>query len=528
MQYAKRCRSPTRKLCSLSTTVRCRAIPTRSSISSLRNASRRRIFSSAAWRTFPGAVRRIYEAGHSIGTHSEDHPSRFQNLPVEKVRQEIDEGIADVGAALGDPKELAPFFRIPGLARSDSVEEELAARSLVVFSSDTVADDWYRRIKPSEIIRRAMSRLEARGKGILLLHDIHRRTVAALPGLLKELKEQGFHVVHVIPGERPGRIETAGEPAPSTAKSMTPWTGDWSDPNWPTIVAGPTPDRIVLAAPEANSFATDYRPWRTIMLADGAAGAGLLAAAADTQWPDSSGAALPSTAAELPAPSLQDIGFPLQGLRLVDQTLGLRSNLATTDFERDRHRPCHPVADRTQRKRRQRRSMKFHLCRRREIDIFRRTSALLAETTDTTTDEPPGPSTRFRHPVPRARSQTPFRRPTKPRAAAKLPKIRDVPRRAKAQPSPCVWPPPLSAAHRVPHTVKPQQAANTRSQTAKPLHTTLARRAVVRLDTMAAAHPRPLAVPHPELPWLCSARLPHYPLQAILRQVLACSSRAAR
>ncbi len=92
--------------------------------------------------------------------------------------------------------------------------------------------------------------------------------------------------------------------------------------------------------------------------------------------------------------------------------------------------------------------MRFHLCRRREIDVFRRTSALLAETTDTTTDEPPGPSTRFRHPVPRARSQTPFRRPTKPRAAAKLPKIRDVPRRAKAQPSPCVWPPhfpPLTA-----------------------------------------------------------------------------------
>ncbi len=282
-------------------------------------------------RSFPSVVRRIYEAGHSIGTHSEDHPSRFQKLSVEKVRQEIDEGIADVGAALGDPKELAPFFRIPGLARSDSVEEELAARSLVVFSTDTVADDWYRRIKPSEIIRRAMSRLQARGKGILLLHDIHQRTVAALPGLLKELKEQGFHVVHVIPGERPDRIETAGEPAPLTAESTTPWTGDRSDPNWPIIVAGPAPDRIVLAAPEANSFATDYRPWRTIMLADGAAGAGLLAAAADTQWPDPSGAALPSTDAELPAPSLQDIGFPLQGLRLVDQTLGLRSNLAATD-----------------------------------------------------------------------------------------------------------------------------------------------------------------------------------------------------
>ena len=45
----------------------------------------------------------------------------------------------------------------------------------------------------------ALNRLEARGKGILLLHDIHPKTVAALPGLLKELKDNGFHIVQVVP-----------------------------------------------------------------------------------------------------------------------------------------------------------------------------------------------------------------------------------------------------------------------------------------------------------------------------------------
>ena len=123
-----------------------------------------------------------------VGTHTENHPARMQKLPIEKVRQEIDAGIADVGAALGDPTELAPFFRIPGLARTDAIDEELAARSLIVFSSDTVADDWHRRIRPADIVSRAMSRLEARGKGILLLHDIHPATVAALPELLAKLK----------------------------------------------------------------------------------------------------------------------------------------------------------------------------------------------------------------------------------------------------------------------------------------------------------------------------------------------------
>src|ERR1700728_3924982 len=119
-------------------------------------------------RAYPATVRRIYEEGHTIGTHTEDHPARMQKLPIEKVRHEIDDGIADVGAALGDPTERTPFFRIPGLARTDAIDEELAARSLIVFSSDTVADDWHRRIKPADIVSRAMSRLEARGEGILL------------------------------------------------------------------------------------------------------------------------------------------------------------------------------------------------------------------------------------------------------------------------------------------------------------------------------------------------------------------------
>ena len=34
---------------------------------------------------------------------------------------------------------------------------------------------------PDEIVRRAMKRLESKGGGVLLLHDIHARTLAALP-----------------------------------------------------------------------------------------------------------------------------------------------------------------------------------------------------------------------------------------------------------------------------------------------------------------------------------------------------------
>jgi peptidoglycan/xylan/chitin deacetylase (PgdA/CDA1 family) len=226
-------------------------------------------------RAFPAMVRRIYEEGHTIGTHSDDHPIRFGQLPVEKMRQEIDWGISDVSAALGDPKYLAPFFRIPGLARSDLVESELAARGLIVFSSDTVADDWHHRIGAKGIIAAAMQRLEAHGKGILLLHDIHPKTVAALPGLLKELKDKGFHVVQVVPAAS-YVIAMANKPKARIASAMhgEPVVGSDIDrhvqPHWPEALSNAAPQDSALPVPDAAAFEPDAVPSEDL---------------ADVQWP---------------------------------------------------------------------------------------------------------------------------------------------------------------------------------------------------------------------------------------------------
>src|SRR6516162_2366862 len=214
-------------------------------------------------RAFPATVRRIYEEGHTIGTHSDHHPTRFGQLPIERMRREIDQGISDVSAALGDRKYLAPFFRIPGLARSDVVESELAARGLSVFSSDTDADDWHHRISGQQIIALAMRRLEARGKGILLLHDIHPTTVTALPGLLKELKDKGFHIVQVVPAASYA-IAMANKPkARSLASTLPgkPMIGEdrnsGARPHWPHVLTNVAPDHSVLPVPDASSFEPD-------------------------------------------------------------------------------------------------------------------------------------------------------------------------------------------------------------------------------------------------------------------------------
>jgi peptidoglycan/xylan/chitin deacetylase (PgdA/CDA1 family) len=147
---------------------------------------------------YPEGVRKLRDAGHSIGAHTQNHPLSMNRMPVERARQEIDDGIASVKAALGDDAALAPFFRIPGLSRAEGVEDYLASQGIQTWSADFLADDW-RHISSSRVYDLAMKRLEEKGRGILLLHDIQARTVAALPRILHELKARGYRIVHVAP-----------------------------------------------------------------------------------------------------------------------------------------------------------------------------------------------------------------------------------------------------------------------------------------------------------------------------------------
>lgn len=246
-------------------------------------------------RAFPAAMRRVYEEGHTIGTHSDHHPTGFGRLPIERMRREIDGGIADVAAAFGgDARYLAPFFRLPGLDRSDLVESELAARRLIVFSSDTVADDWHHRITSKQITALALQRLQARGKGILLLHDIHPKTVAALPGLLKALKDNGFHVVQVVPSAA-YEIAMAHRPATTMLASALPdelSLGTAVDNGaaraaWPQANDDLAGDDIVLPVPDVAPFDPD---------------AGLAIDGGAVQWPERAQSIAIESAPDEPAP----------------------------------------------------------------------------------------------------------------------------------------------------------------------------------------------------------------------------------
>jgi len=200
-------------------------------------------------REYPEIVREIRAAGHSVGTHSQNHPLTFHRMPLAKAEQEINDGIASVSAALGEEGGIAPFFRIPGLLRAQPVEDYLASRSLMTWSADFPADDW-KHIKASEVMRRALMRIEEKGRGVLLLHDIQPATVVALPGLLRELKLRGYRIVHVEPA-------SATQPKTETTASEWQLRGTKDEPvRWPrfTMKVDPKTELPALPAPSPQSF----------------------------------------------------------------------------------------------------------------------------------------------------------------------------------------------------------------------------------------------------------------------------------
>ncbi len=172
----------------------------------------------------PELVRRVHAEGHTIGNHTQNHLLKLRRLPLDDVKKEIDEGAASTAATMGSADFVAPFLRLPGLRFSPEIEEYAKTKGLMIWSSDAVADDW-RRISSKRVIALAMERLEQRGRGILLLHDIQKRTASALPQLLDELKRRHYKIVHVVAANSQNP-RTAAAPNSATGPSPAAATKD--------------------------------------------------------------------------------------------------------------------------------------------------------------------------------------------------------------------------------------------------------------------------------------------------------------
>jgi peptidoglycan/xylan/chitin deacetylase (PgdA/CDA1 family) len=148
----------------------------------------------------PDMVKRIAREGHTIGHHTWSHPF-MARIPFDKAKAEIDRGISANEMALkgvSTTTPSTPFFRFPYFEGTPAELDLLQSRGIVVFGADLWASDW-NEMTPEQELKLVTERLEAAGKGIILFHDPKARTAAIMPAFLRYLRENGYHVVHVVP-----------------------------------------------------------------------------------------------------------------------------------------------------------------------------------------------------------------------------------------------------------------------------------------------------------------------------------------
>ena len=146
----------------------------------------------------PQITKQVIAAGHTVGGHTWSHKDLARKPyanDLELAKQEIEMGFSSVHASAGVP--IAPFFRFPALQHPPQLMSYLAERNIAVFSTDIDSFD-FKLHKPDLVIKSVMSKLEKRGKGIILMHDFQRATGEAMPELISQLKAGGYKVVHLV------------------------------------------------------------------------------------------------------------------------------------------------------------------------------------------------------------------------------------------------------------------------------------------------------------------------------------------
>ncbi|RUM05636.1 polysaccharide deacetylase family protein [Rhizobium chutanense] len=138
----------------------------------------------------PALARKVAENGNTIGSHTYDH-ANLSSLDFDAAMAEVIKGELAVTKATGTD---VSFFRFPYLAESHRLRAAIAMRDMVVMDVDIDSKDYFA-TTPLSVTQRTMDLLHKRGRGIILMHDIHKRTATMLPTLLSDLEAEGYKVV---------------------------------------------------------------------------------------------------------------------------------------------------------------------------------------------------------------------------------------------------------------------------------------------------------------------------------------------
>ena len=139
---------------------------------------------------YPEAVKKIYEAGHEIGTHSNTHP-HVEQLSAEKNLEEIKLGVEKLQKITGEKTRL---YRTPYGEYNDTVINKARENGYytIQWNIDTLD---YKGLTGDEMWGRIKEKLQ---KGsIILTHNGTEHTADSLDMLLKNIKTNGYQVTTV-------------------------------------------------------------------------------------------------------------------------------------------------------------------------------------------------------------------------------------------------------------------------------------------------------------------------------------------
>lgn len=173
-----------------------------------------------------------HQSGHVVANHSWNHfcmqdsdlcekynKKHWSNVPRLKdnyVLAEIEQTYEAIHNAIG---EVAPFMRFPFGEENETAKSYLKARGIFRLNWNIDSNDWQGVMKVAgqnipytnaDMIKALVSKLEQKKKGIVLFHDVHRRTAESLPQFLYELHKRQFKVILL---RAPG-ISTVSTPEP--------------------------------------------------------------------------------------------------------------------------------------------------------------------------------------------------------------------------------------------------------------------------------------------------------------------------
>lgn len=140
---------------------------------------------------YPESVKALSDAGHRIENHSNTHPHMPQ-LSKEQMKNEINSCNSKIQSVTG---RCPTLLRPPYGDYDNALIEVMNELKMYTIQWDVDSLDWKDSATPENICKRVTSKVK--NGSIVLFHNDADHTPAALPNILKCLKDEGYEFVFI-------------------------------------------------------------------------------------------------------------------------------------------------------------------------------------------------------------------------------------------------------------------------------------------------------------------------------------------